>query len=147
MSQNQCNLRDKALRIGDEYNNLILSMSRISDDFLRALSESGIDATRDLIESRSFLCMELVQCGETLKPLVQELERSGAADDELRRLLADIRSNLLVLNEKQRTCETALSARMDQCRADLLALNQHSVLRRTYHGSREQDARFLDSMR
>jgi hypothetical protein len=90
-----------------------------------------------------------VQCGEALKPLVQEIERSDAGlDGELRAVLDDIHSNLVSLNEDQRLCEAELSARMEQCRNDLVTLEQHSGLRRTYNGNlREQDARFLDSMR
>ena len=143
------NLRDRALQVGGEYNSLILRMADNADSFLRALDASGIESAGDLIESRLVLSTELVQCGKALKPLVQEIEHAGAGQDpELRGVLADIHSNLASLNEKQRACEAELSARMDQCRADLMTLEQHSGLRRTYTGRlRDQDARFLDSMR
>ena len=143
------NVRDRALQVGGEYNSLILRMTDNADSFLRALDASGIESASDLIESRLFLCAELAQCGEALKPLVQEIERSAAGQElELRGVLADIHSNLASLNEKQQACEAELSTRMDQCRADLITLEQHSGLRRTYSGRlRDQDARFLDSMR
>ncbi len=142
-------LRDRALECGNEYNSLIRRLSDIRDDFLRTLDESGIESTGDLIESRSILCMELVRCGEALKPLVQEIERSDAGlDDELRTFLDDIHLDLISLNEDQRHCEAEMSARMAQCRNDLITLEQHSGLRRTYSSNlRDQDARFLDSMR
>lgn len=141
--------REHILELGAEYNTLILRLDRVSDEFLRDLEDSGIEAAHGLLESRSVLCTELAECGETLRPLVRELERtSSGADAELRGLLADIRANLLSLNEKQSACESALSARMDECRTELSSLRRHDELRGAYHGSsQEQNARFLDSLR
>jgi hypothetical protein len=143
------NLRDRALQVGGEYNTLILRLSENTDAFLQALDQSGIESAGDLIESRLTFTTELVKHGETLKPLIQEIERSGADQgSELQDILADIHANLVALNEKQRFGEALLSGRMDQCRADLTTLEQHSGLRRTYSGRLgDQDARFLDIMR
>ena len=143
------NVRDRALQVGGEYNSLILRMADNADSFLRALDASGIESAGDLIESRS----APVRGARAVRGGAQTARAGdralgGRSDLELRGVLADIHSNLASLNEKQKACEAELSARMDQCRADLMTLEQHSGLRRTYGGRlRDQDARFLDSMR
>lgn len=140
-------LRNRVLELGAEYNALVLSISEITDGLHRTLLESGIEAAATLLESRSVLCSRLVERGEALKPLVRDAVQADS-DTGLQDMLARVRANLDSLHEKQRACEAVLADRMDRCRADLAALRQQSGACIAYQGGRrEQDARFLDSIR
>jgi hypothetical protein len=120
-----------------EYRDSLLRIEKATDILLLAIQNWDADDVNRLIETRESLCAEI---GPRMANLMSVL------GDDSTDIITEVESLHARLASKQAACESALSAGLDECRQELLSLNQHKGAVSAYRGQPIiRQARFLDS--
>lgn len=125
------------------YKEVLSRIEQATERLLLAIKDWDSHEVDRLIESRRALCAEI---GPRMTELFNALGQNGLSDSQHADIIVELETRHAILSGKQAACESLLTQSMQECRQEMLSLNQRKHLPNAYlRRPIVQQSRFLDN--